>query len=363
MPAVNDVGEPCEGKPHARIDGGRLETDRATVVAESGRPRGTGRVKGPATYSHTPPRQSPTLRSTCGHRVSHLHRQAQGSVRVAPVCEVLQVAPSTSYNARSRVPSPRRLCDGQRKKEIERVCEDTFGVYGARKVWRQLHRERVAVARCTVERLMGEFGLAGAVRGGVKRRTTVPDPAAERSAGLVKRDYAATTPNRLWVVDLTCVATWSGTAYVAFVTDVFSRMIVGWRLAAPMRADLPLDALEMAIWARHHRLSGLLHHCDRGSQCTSIRYAERLVDAGAIPSVGSVGDSYDNALAESVNGLCKTGWSKAAAPGACSTTSNSPTLEWVDWYNHRRRHSGCGDVPPAAYEAAYYCDPVPTVSQ
>jgi putative transposase len=234
-----------------------------------------------------------------------------------------------------------------------RVFTDHFGVYGARKIWRQLRRERIQVARCTVERLMRVLGISGAVRGKT-RRTTIPDPAAARSPDLVRRKFEAEVPNRLWVADFTYCATWSGMVYTAFVTDVFSRRIVGWRTAYSMTTDLPLDALEMAIWARNERLDNLVHHSDRGSQYTAIRYTERLIDAGAKCSVGTTGDSYDNALAESVIGLYKTELIRKRGPWRTIDDIEIATLEWVDWYNNRRLHSSVGNIPPVEYEEGYY---------
>ena len=218
---------------------------------------------------------------------------------------MLQVAPSTYYSAKKRPPCRRRISDEKLKAEISRVFEDNYAVYGARKVWRQLNREGVVVARCTVERLMRQMGLAGRVRG-KRRRTTIPADVAARPADLVERSFAATRPNQLWVADITYVATWSGFAYAAFVIDVFSRRIVGWRVATTLRASLALDALEMAIWSRQEPLGGLVHHSDRGVQYLSIVYTERLAAEGAVTSVGSRGDSYDNAMAESVIGLYKS---------------------------------------------------------
>jgi putative transposase len=242
----------------------------------------------------------------------------------------LQVAPSTYYAAKSRPPSARALRDEELKKEIMRVFNDNFGVYGARKIWRQLLREGRQVARCTVERLMRELGIAGAVRGKT-RRTTIADPAAAKAPDLVKRNFSAEAPNRLWVADFTYCATWSGMVYTAFVIDVFSRRIVGWRTAYSMTTDLPLDALEMAIWARNDRLDNLVHHSDRGSQYTAIRYTDRLVDAGAKCSVGTTGDSYDNALAESVIGLYKAELIRKRGPWKTIDDIEIATLEWVDW--------------------------------
>jgi putative transposase len=265
----------------------------------------------------------------------------------------LQVAPSTYYAAKSRPPSARQVRDEKLKAEILRVYRDNFGVYGARKVWRQLQREGVPVARCTVERLMRELGICGAVRGKT-RRTTVADPSAQRAPDLVKRDFSAAAPNRLWVADFTYCSTWSGMVYTAFVVDVYSRRIVGWRTSTSMTTDLPLDALEMAIWSRNDRIDNLVHHSDRGTQYTSIRYTERLIGAGAECSVGTTGDSYDNALVESVIGLYKTELVRQKGPWKTIDELEIATMEWVDWYNHRRLHSSIGNIPPTEYETAYY---------
>jgi putative transposase len=271
---------------------------------------------------------------------------------VEPICAQLPIAPSTYYAARSRPPSTRQIRDEELKVEIARVHAANFGVYGARKVWRQLQREGIAVARCTVERLMRELGLEG-VRRGRTRRTTLPDTAAPRPADLVDRDFSASGPNELWVADLTYVATWSGFVYVAFVVDAFSRFIVGWQISCSLRADLALDALEMAIWARTGELEGLIHHSDRGSQYLSIRYTERLGEAGAVTSVGSRGDSYDNALAETIIGLYKTELIRRRGPWKGIDDVEFGTLEWVDWFNHRRLLEPIGDVPPAEFEASH----------
>jgi putative transposase len=228
----------------------------------------------------------------------HANRDRFG---VEPICRVLPIAPATYYDAHRRPRSARKRRDQELQAEIRRVHAEHFGVYGARKVWRQLHREGIAVARCTVERLMGELGLEG-VRRGKPRRTTTADAAAARPADLVERNFSAATPNQLWVADLTYVATWSGFVYVAFIIDAFSRFLVGWQASRSLRTDLALDALEMAIWARRGDLEGLVHHSDRGSQYLAIRYTERLAEAGAVTSVGSRGDSYDNALAETIIG-------------------------------------------------------------
>ncbi|HET9896761.1 MAG TPA: IS3 family transposase [Streptosporangiaceae bacterium] len=277
----------------------------------------------------------------------------KGEFGVEPICDQLMVAPSTYYAAKTRPPSARSVRDEELKKEIMRVYSENLSVYGARKIWRQLLREGVQVARCTVERLMRDLGISGAVRG-KKVRTTIADPAAARSPDLVRRKFEAIAPNRLWVADFTYCATWSGMAYTAFVADVFSRRIVGWRTAYSMTTDLPLDALEMAIWARDDRLENLIHHSDRGSQYTAIRYTERLVEAGAKCSVGTTGDSYDNALAESVIGLYKTELIRKRGPWKTIDDIEIATMEWVDWYNSRRLHTSIGNIPPVEYEDNYY---------
>jgi transposase InsO family protein len=270
---------------------------------------------------------------------------------VEPICRVLPIAPSTYAAASGRPPSARRRRDQELKAEIRRVHAEHFGVYGARKVWRQLHRERIAVARCTVERLMRELGLEG-VRRGKPHKTTTPDTTAARPVDLVERDFSAVGPNQLWVADLTYVATWSGFVYVAFVIDAFSRFIVGWQTSRSLRTDLALDALEMAIWRRQTQLEGLVHHSDRGSQYLSIRYTERLAEAGAVTSVGSRGDSYDNALAETIIGLYKTELIRRRGPWKGVDDVEYATLEWVDWFNHRRLMEPIGNIPPAELETA-----------
>jgi putative transposase len=280
----------------------------------------------------------------------HAHKDRYG---VEPICRVLPIAPSTYYHATRRPASARAIRDTKLKGEITRVHAEHFGVYGARKVWRQLHREGITVARCTVERLMRELGLEG-VRRGKPHRTTTPEAAATRPADLVGRDFSATRPNQLWVADLTYVATWSGFVYVAFVIDVFSRFLVGWQASRSLRTDLALDALEMAIWRRQAQLQGLVHHSDRGSQYLAIRYTERLAEAGAVTSVGSRGDSYDNALAETVIGLYKTELIRRRGPWKGLEEVEYATLEWVDWFNHRRLLEPIGHVPPAEFEATYH---------
>jgi putative transposase len=278
----------------------------------------------------------------------HANRDRFG---VEPICRVLPIAPSTYYHATRRPASARALRDQELKAEIGRVHAEHFGVYGARKVWRQLGREGIAVARCTVERLMGELHLEG-VRRGKARRTTTSDQGAPRPADLVERNFSAQRPNQLWVADLTYVASWSGFVYVAFVVDAFSRYLVGWQASRSLRTDLALDALEMAIWRRQAQLEGLVHHSDRGSQYLAIRYTQRLAEAGAVTSVGSRGDSYDNALAETIIGLYKTELIRRRGPWKGIDDLEYATLEWVDWFNHRRLLEPIGYVPPAEFEAA-----------
>ena len=273
---------------------------------------------------------------------------------VEPICEQLPIAPSTYYAAKVRPLSARAMRDEGLKPEIQRVHRESYdGTYGARKVWKQLDREGIPVARCTVERLMRDLGLHG-VRRGAFKVTTTPDINVLRPADLVERDFRASRPNQLWVADITYVATWSGFVYVAFVTDVFSRKIVGWRVSRSLRSDLALDALEMALWARGKNAEGLVHHSDRGCQYLSIRYTERLAEAGAVASVGSKGDSYDNALAETINGLYKTEVIRRKGPWKNIDDVEFATLEWVDWFNNRRLLEPIGDIPPAEYEMLYW---------
>ncbi len=283
------------------------------------------------------------------------HHEEHG---VEPICEVLPIAPSTYYAHKACEADPskrsvRAVRDGELREEIERIWKENFGVYGARKVWRQLRREGTAVARCTVERLMRQMNLQGAVRGRRFKKTTIVDEAAARPADLVKRNFTADGPNQLWVADLTYVATWVGFAYVAFITDVFSRRIVGWRVSNSLRSDLALDALEQAVHARSG-LENLVHHSDRGVQYLSIRYSERLAEVGIEPSVGSVGDSYDNALAETINGLYKTEVIHPNGPWRGVDEVEFATLEWINWFNQRRLLEPIGNVPPAEFEEIYY---------
>ena len=284
------------------------------------------------------------------------HRAQYG---VESICAVLPIAPSTYHRYRRRAADPtqrsaRAQRDATLRVDIQRVFDEHQQVYGPRKVWKQLRREGIRAARCTVERLMRAMGLAGAVRGRAWITTTHAGDDG-RPADLVDRRFVATRPNQLWVSDFTYVATWSGFVYVAFVIDVFARRIVGWRVAASMRTDFVLDALEQAIYARRgDTLAGLVHHSDRGTQYLSMRYTDRLADAGIAPSVGSQGDAYDNALAESVIGLFKTEVIRRKGPWRSLEAVEFATLTWVDWFNNRRLLGPIGDIPPAEFEAQYY---------
>ena len=264
------------------------------------------------------------------------------------------MAPSTYYAARSRPLSARAQRDAALLVVLSALHVANFSVYGARKMWKAMMRAGHDVGRDQVARLMREAGLRG-VRRSKRIRTTKRDDAAPRSPDLVERDFTATAPNQLWVTDLTFVPTWAGVAYVCFITDAFSRMIVGWRVAGHMRTEMVLDALEMARWQRGTRLEDLRCHSDAGSQFTSIRYGERLDEIGAQPSIGSIGDSYDNALAESVNALYKTELVRGPGRGPWKTIDDLElgTLSWVHWHNTERLHSYLGDVPPVEFEAAY----------
>ena len=284
-----------------------------------------------------------------------------------PACAVLEFPVSTYYAAKKHQhePSPREQRDEWLKEQIMRVWEDRKKgrrVYGARKVWLQLRREGIQVARCTVERLMRGLGIAGAAARRKKPRTTVPDATSQRPADLVSRDFTAPAPNRRWVADITYVDTACGFAYTAFVTDLFSRLIVGWQVADHLRAGLALDALEMAIFARKDSIgSELVHHSDRGVQYTSIRYTQRLEDIGAVRSVGSKGDSYDNAAAEAVNSLYKKELINREGPWQGAGDVTVATAEWVSWYNNERLHSACGNIPPAEYENTWLTGQSPTI--
>ncbi len=289
----------------------------------------------------------------------HTHRDRWG---IEPICRVLSFAPATYYAAIARPPSARRVRDEALKPEITRVFTENLRVYGADKVWAQLRREGTRVARCTVERLMHALEIRGAVRGTATVRTTIGGETGRRPADLVDRQFHAAAPNRLWVADLTYVKTHAGWVYVAFIIDVYSRFIVGWQASRSLRTDLALDALEMAIWARRGaHLDGLIHHSDRGVQYLAIRYTERLADAGVVASVGSRGDSYDNALAESFNGLYKTEVIRPYGPWRGLDDVEYATLEYVDWFNQRRLHGEIGMIPPAEFEAIYYDQGAPTL--
>jgi len=284
------------------------------------------------------------------------HRDAYG---VEPICRVLPIAPSTYHDHTARRADPGKLAartqqDMALKPEIARVFAEHFEVYGARKVWRQMLREGFTVARCTVERLMRDMGLQGAVRG-KPVRTTISDKAAPCPLDHVNRVFAAPAPNMLWLSDFSYVSTWTGFVYVAFIIDAYARRIVGWRVSRTAHASFVLDALEQALHERRpaHR-GGLVHHSDRGSQYVSIRYTERLAEAGIEPSVGSVGDSYDNALAETINGLYKAEVIHRRGPWRSFEAVEFATLEWVDWFNNRRLLEPIGNVPPAEAEERYY---------
>jgi len=282
------------------------------------------------------------------------HRNDHG---VEPICRQMPIAPSTYYEQKARETNPDRLParmkrDQELEPEIQRVWDENLHVYGVRKVWRQLNREGIEVARCTVARLMKSLGLKGVTRG-AKTWTTINDDSLDRPADLVNRQFVATRPNQLWVADITFVATWSGFVYVAFIIDVFARCIVGWRVSRSLKTDLVLDALEQALWSRT-KTEGLIHHSDRGCQYLSIRYTEKLSGVGIEASVGSVGDSYDNALAETINGLYKTEIIRRQGPWKTIDEVEYATLDWVDWFNNRRILEPIGNIPPAEYELMYY---------
>ena len=282
------------------------------------------------------------------------HRDEYG---VEPICAELPIAPSMYYESKAWQADPAYLTararrDIELRPQISRVWHENFCVYGARKTWKQLNRERIGVAKCTVERLMRQLGLRGTMRGKTFK-TTRPDLGAPRPPDLVERQFVATRPNQLWVADFTFVATWQGFVFVAFVIDVYSRMIVGWRVSRSVKTELVLDALEQALHARTDK-EGLIHHSDRGSQYLSIRYSERLAECGIQASVGTTGDSYDNALAETINGLYKTEVIWRRGPWRSLEAVEYATLEWVDWFNNRRLLEPIGDVPPTEFEQAYY---------
>ena len=285
----------------------------------------------------------------------------RGEYGVEPICRVLPIAPSTyhqhkAWAARPETRSRRAQEDERLRIEIQRVWNENWAVYGVEKLWTQLNRENIPVARCRVDRLMKDLGIRGAVRGRAFKVTTISEENAARPTDLVERNFTATRPNELWVSDLTFVATWRGFVYVAFVIDVFARRIVGWRVSSSLRSDLALDALEQAVCERLEdaEAEGLVHHSDRGVQYLSIRYTERLAEAGIEPSVGSKGDSYDNALAESIIGLFKTEVIWKRGPWRTFEDVEFATLQWVWWFNHHRLFGPIGMVPPAEYEEAYY---------
>jgi putative transposase len=282
------------------------------------------------------------------------HRDAFG---VEPICAQLQVAPSTYYAARSRVPSPRRVRDGVMIPVLVALWAANYRVYGAHKLWKAARRAGHGIGRDQVARLMRQAGIVGVCRRR-RLRTTRPDDTTPRHPDLVGRQFSASAPNQLWVTDITYVATWAGVAYVCFIVDAFSRMIVGWRVAAHMRTTMVLDAVDMASWSRGARIAGLRCHSDAGSQFTSVRWGERLAELGATPSIGSVGDSYDNALAEAVNGLYKTelirGPAQAGRPWRTVDDVELATLGWVHWHNTARLHGYLADVPPAEFEASWH---------
>ena len=283
----------------------------------------------------------------------------KGRFGVEPICAVLPIAPSTYYAHKATHRDPNRRSnrakrDDVLKPEIQRVWAENFHVYGVRKVWHQLKREGHEVARCTVTRLMRELGLRGVVRGR-RTKTTRPDGLLDRPLDRVNRQFTVPRPNALWVADLTYVATWRGFVYVAFVIDAYARRIVGWRVSSSLQTGLALDALEQALYGRNvSDTEDLIHHSDRGVQYLSIRYAERLQEAGIEPSVGSVGDSYDNALAETINGLYKTEVIGQQGPWRNIEAVEFATLTWVDWYNNRRLFEPIGNVPPSEKEIEYY---------
>jgi putative transposase len=285
---------------------------------------------------------------------------------VEPICRVLRehnlaIAPATYYAARSRPPSARAVRDAELKPILERLHASNYGVYGARKMHAALTREGVAIGRDQTARLMRGFGLRG-VRRGRFVRTTTPEAGPVRAADLVQRDFHASRPDQLWVVDMTYIRTWVGFGYLALVIDVFSRRIVGWALAGHLRTALPLEALEMAIWSRQGRVEGLVHHGDRGSQYTSIRYTDALYAAGALASVGSTGDSYDNALAESTIGQIKAELIYRRRPWRSLEALEFALFEYLDWWNNARLHSQIGMRTPAEAEAQHYAQ-TPVLSE
>ena len=296
--------------------------------------------------------------------------QYKNQFGVQPICDVLAetdapIAPSTYYATTGRPPSARSRRDEELTEEIRRIHTDNYAVHGARKVHAALVREGATVARCTVERLMRRAGLRGVIRAR-SPRTTRPAPETDRPADLVERQFTATAPNQLWVADITYIRTFSGWVYAAFVIDVYSRMVVGWQVATSLYTELALDALEMGIWRRRHTgddLAGLIHHSDRGVQYRALRYTERLAEAAAAASVGSKGDSYDNALAEAFNSLFKAELIRNKGPWTGINDVEIAVAEYVDWFNQRRLHGELGHITPAEHEAAHYATEPPTSLQ
>jgi putative transposase len=281
------------------------------------------------------------------------HRDEHG---VEPICEQLQVAPSTYYAHRSRPPSARSITDAATTTLITQAHAENFGVYGARKIHAQLHRQGHPVARCTVQRLMRAASLRGLSRA-KGPRTTIPGSGPDLRPDLVERSFTATGPDQLWVADITYRRTFAGWVYAAFVIDVFSRRVVGWQLSRSLRTDLALDALDMGLWTRRRAdrdVNGLVHHSDKGSQYVAVRYTQRLVDAGAVASVGSTGDSYDNALAEAFNSLFKAELVRNRGPWKGIDDLEIAVAEYIDWFNHRRLHGEIGLIPPAEHEDNFY---------
>jgi transposase InsO family protein len=272
---------------------------------------------------------------------------------VAAMCRAIGLAERSYYAARARPACARRLADEVLVVHIRRVWEANYRAYGARRVWLALRRADIDVARCSVERLMAAEGIRGVQRGAT-RRTTTPDPAAVRPPDLVKRRFVAEAPNELWLADITYASTWEGWLYVSFILDAYSRTIVGWQIATHLRTDLVLDALEMAIFRRDVTAGALVHHSDAGSQYTSIRYSDRLVDAGIAASIGTVGDSYDNAMAEALNGTYKAELVRLHGPWRTRTDLETATINWIYWYNETRLHGEVGDIPPFELEAMWY---------
>jgi putative transposase len=272
---------------------------------------------------------------------------------VKAMCAVLEFSERTYYAAKRRPPSKRAIGDEAHQIEIRRVWDANYRCYGPRRVYKQLRREGYRIARCTVERLMVDMGLRGVQRG-KRRYTTVPDHSSPRAPDLVGRNFCAERPNELWLADVTYVSTWEGWSYVAFILDVFSRMIVGWQITDHLRTDLVLDALEMAIWRRDVTDAELRHHSDAGCQYTSFRYTDRLREAGIAASIGSIGDSYDNAMAEALNGTFKAELVHLHGPWRTRAQFEHAAIDWIDWYNTRRLHSAIGDIPPVEHETSWY---------